>query len=262
MADLRPLAVLIAMLAVTGCGGGAPTGSLGDDAALTSSRDLAVDLETGEVRAVAIRDDADLAQDGWRDRWMLFRRIPSTAGAGTRWIGVFEVTRAQWRHLAGEEAARDPTLGPVQTMIHPGAAMPATGVAASDAVRVIAGLHLSAFTLRLPTGGEWRAACDAGVHGYTWGDGEAALVTKAYAVCLRAGENCAPRQVGSLAANATGCFDIHGNAWELTDDGSDGFHIRGGAYDSPIEGCRADLAVSIPAGLAHPTVGMRLVLAP
>lgn len=253
---LIPMRLTLIALAVllAACGGG--SGGLGQDAAVATSPALAVDLETGRVEAVRL-DEAGLLDQRWRDRYLLFRRFD---GATPRWIGVFEVTQAQWRRIAG--AASDPELEGTAALHPDDGALPATGVAGDDVRSALAGLRLVAFRLRLPSGAEWEAALAAGGRPYAWGEGEGPLVTRAYAVLLRDGETCALRPVGGLAANANGLFDMHGNAWELVDDGPAGLHARGGAFDCPPSLCRADQAVAVPPGLPHPAIGLRLLLVP
>lgn len=259
---LLPLLPLLALLAnCTGSG----SGELANAAALETSEYLALDLATGAVTALPASTGGAL--DAWRlraDR-LLFRRVPAGTYAladedlvidldvlsRTCWVGVFEVTGAQWARLAGLPPTTD--------------ALPVTGLAPAEVDAGLAAFPLTTWRLHLPDDHMWvAAASDGNGKRFAWGDGAADLQTATYAVCLRS-DNTTPglQAVGSLPATGRGFCDLHGNAWELVEDGSGGgFAVRGGAWDSPALNCRTANRIAIDADLAHPLIGFRLVLTP
>jgi formylglycine-generating enzyme required for sulfatase activity/Tol biopolymer transport system component len=109
---------------------------------------------------------------------------------------------------------------------------------------------------RLPSEAEWEFACRAGSKvKYCFGDDESQLAQFAW---------CKPHSlgvthpVGSKKPNAFGLFDMHGNVWQWCNDFyADSYYkqsprenprgpadgtkkvLRGGAWDSPAEQCRA-----------------------
>jgi len=269
----RLAAILVPLLA--GCG--AVQGGLQQDAALTTSTYVALDLDSGAVTAVA-EAEVDLDAACWRDGRMLFRRIAagsygtSDAGLGTGsaataayavsacWVGVFEVTRAQWRRLAADPPHDLPA--DLAALNGTSAGQPVTAVAPAVAAAAVAGAPLRRLHLRLPSSGEWVAACAGGSPRlFAWGDGTGSTVTATYANTLIDPATAGLAMIGSRRPAAGGFCDMHGNAWEIVDDGGT-YAIRGGAWDQPVAQARTANRVPIPADLAHPTVGLRLVLAP
>lgn len=259
---MRPrLPVLLAVL-LSACTG-TSTGDLANDAALDDAEYLALDLANGAIEALPASTGSNL--DAWRQRddRMLFRRLPagSYAYAGEPgdavtpvdtplcWVGVFEVTSAQWARLDGQP----PTVG------HE----PVTGRAANDIVPAVAAFPMPRWRLGLPTSAMWLAAASGGNgRRFAWGDGTADIQAATYAVCLRSDHTTPGLQtVGSLPATGRGFHDLHGNAWELCADAG-AFSIRGGAWDSPVMNCRTANRISIDGELAHPLIGFRLVLRP
>jgi formylglycine-generating enzyme required for sulfatase activity len=74
-----------------------------------------------------------------------------------------------------------------------------------------------------------------------------------------------PRQAdGSRLANAFGFFDLHGNVWEWlaeSDNVGDGL-ICGGSWNDTVPLARCANRVPLDPYVAHPLVGVRLVIVP
>lgn len=254
-------------LLLAGCATG--PSALSTDAAVTGAEWLELDLANGQVRAVEAPDPSALAQARWRTSHVLFRRIAAghhqasvaalpgiseaedaaSSASTLAFVAVFELTVDQWHRLSGEGTA--------------GSELPATRLCADEVNEALAARPTSHFRLNLPDAGLWNVACAAGSDGlFAWGNGTAISAAGGYAVHYTPGAGrSGPARVGSLAPNALGLYDLHGNVWELTRDG-DGFAARGGAWDSPVLQCRTANRVAIARGLQHPSVGVRLVLRP
>jgi formylglycine-generating enzyme required for sulfatase activity len=109
---------------------------------------------------------------------------------------------------------------------------------------------------RLPTEAEWEYACRAGGSGrYCFGDSEKDLPQYAWYKPHSQGR---PHPVGQKRPNAWGLYDLHGNVWQWCNDWyGDTYYtasptenprgpaagkmrvLRGGAWDSTAEQCRA-----------------------
>jgi serine/threonine protein kinase len=109
-------------------------------------------------------------------------------------IGRTEITVVQWGRLIGGQLRGDPTL-------------PVAGVDHQEASQV-----LRAFGLLLPTEAQWESACRAG------GTSPWAGTTETAAVERIGWFGTGPHQVGLLAPNAFGLFDLHGNVAEWCRD--------------------------------------------
>lgn len=233
----------ILLMILTACSGGG-SGQLANDAALEDCTYLALDLRSGMIAAMPDSAGADL--DRWRtsDDRMLFRRLD----AQHCWIGVFEVTDAQW----GLVTRQPSSLG----------RLPVTGIAPADVDAELLAFPMANWHLALPTSALWEAAADGEGKLFAWGDGTTDIQAATYAVCLRS-DNSTPglQPVGSLPSTGLGFCDLHGNAWELVADAG-AYTLRGGAWDSPVMNCRIANAIPIAADLGHPLVGFRLVLRP
>lgn len=273
----RGALVAVVGLALVSCSspgvGGKSTSDLSDVVSANFSSCVVLDLDTGVLEQKATIPDL-LTNPEYKSTKMVFRRVPtfaSTFGAvnseslantdefarygrrsvGEFLIGVFEVTQEQWSHLAPST----PWVG-IPTTIVP--ATTGTGIPAYNlsAAQVIQAITVSGLPLRLPSGDEWEAAARAGGSTlFTWGEEISGAQPTSQAVTVGAATFVA---VGSKAANALGLYDIHGNAWELADDGD--IFARGGSWLDPISQSRCANQAAIPFNASHPLAGVRLVL--
>lgn len=271
---LRGSLFVLLLLASAGCGIGLGNGNgdaLASDVASTRAPWLVLDLASGTVVG---RTDAPAGDDAnMHDRFIVFRRIEAgaaTLGAGdlarqddevvqraqhpAYYLAAHELTRAQWRRLAGTEPWQDqpPVTGG-------GDALPALGISFTAARSMVSGVHLAqGARVRLPTAVEWEVAARAGsTASFPWGEGDTAGVAGLYAVTADSGPG-APMPVGGRLANAFGLHDMCGNAWELTSDGA----IRGGSWEDAVVLARPANRAAIEPDTRHEAVGLRLVYVP
>lgn len=281
---MRPLACLAVAAAAGLVSCNQPTGSIANDAGATMSAYVAFDLASGRV--VPVPEGTSLAAADWSGDRLLFRRLaagPARVGrpvgddlaetdehpqqsiaTGELWMGVYEVTQAQWERFGGGSPWYDAIpFFDLGGFVSPD--RPALAISAELALRTIAPWSGTGWRLDLPTATEWERACLAGTDTkFSWGRNYVADAEHpdldAYLVCDSAGAGLTrPQPIGSRLANAWGFHDMHGNAWELVRQGLD-YEIRGGAWDSGVLACRASNHVAVDPATAGWDVGLRLVL--
>ncbi len=262
---------------IAGCSSGVavPPGSsndsLGQAVQHQTASYIVLDLSSGS--ASSAQNLGDLTSNAaYRDSLMVFTRVPAgsgqigspvsevghqpgevlaTATFNDFLIGTFEVTQQQWNRLRPDLAVASPGAQPVtgislQTLQAVGTSMSQLGAA-------------HGFTLTLPSDQQWEYACRAGATtAFAWGDGMDAATVGRYAVIGQASGTLlsGPLAVGSLAPNAFGIYDMHGNASELTASGA----VRGGSWHDATVVARAANHQQLDSGFGHPLVGFRLVL--
>lgn len=130
------------------------------------------------------------------------------------YIGVTEVTQAQWRALMGSDEKS--TAG--------GNSLPVAPVSYNEAQAFLA---KAGGALRLPTEAEWEYACRAGNKGaWCFGDDETMLYQYGW---YDGNSNKQLHPVGDRKRNAWGLYDMHGNAWEWCADWYDANYYATGA---------------------------------
>jgi formylglycine-generating enzyme required for sulfatase activity len=273
-------ALAAATLGLSGCGG-SQTNTLLQDVSIVLADYLVVDLNTGAIDPRA--DIPDLQTNSeYRTTKMVFKAVTGGSGgvgqaAGTfgaqsdetpgaaslpkYYIGVFEVTQAQWQLLTGTTPWTAVTPGTIVGGVTAVPAAPAFNIthniAAQGLLTASAALHT---TFDLPSDAQWEYACRAGSTGYfSWGNSRSDLTAATYALVQETSAgNAGPQVVGSFAPNAFGLYDMHGNVWEMTKGGS----IRGGSWSDTLAQARCANKAAIASTTAHALVGLRLVLNP
>lgn len=152
------------------------------------------------------------------------------------WMGVTEVTQAQWRCVMGTNPSHFASAD---------GSLPVEQVTWDDVHEFLRRLtaRSASHRFRLPTEAEWEFACRAGTStAYNVG----VALTRADAnISPSAGTAVEARgqtmPVGSFRPNAWGLYDMHGNVWEWTED--DQCPYADGPATDPRGACRAPLKV-------------------
>ena len=217
------------------------------------------------------------------------------------YIGVTEVTQTQYQQVMGTNPSHFSATGNgqeavagLQTTEHP-VEMVSWNDAAEFCAKLSQQENLKPFYsrsdesvtplpgtgYRLPTEAEWESACRAGTTTRYWsGDEDQDLTAVGWSNSNSSGRTHA---AGELRPNPFGLLDVHGNVWELVQDGwSAGSYgkfqdvdainpsndipadsrraIRGGFYDGHVQ-CRSSAHLGVLPTLRHHHLGFRVVLA-
>lgn len=284
---MRRPGLLLAIALLAGCqagtgssaGGLAPTASPAAAMATTRSPWLVLDLASGRTTPhPAVGDLA--ANPAYRAGLVPLRlladttatvgsppgslaaqadEMPGLARPAPVYLAALELTRAQWRLIAGTAPweSLDPVVRPAE-----GDDLPATGLSMAEAAGALQGWNARHGTaaLVLPTAVEWEAAARAGTAtAFPWGDDTRIAVVRLHAVTWEtAADAPAPRPVGGRLANPLGLHDVCGNAAELVADGS----ARGGGWADPLSLARPANRWLVEPDTGHAQVGVRLVYLP
>lgn len=179
------------------------------------------------------------------------------------WMGKFEVTQAQWMDVMGSNPS-----------FFTGEDLPVENVSWDDVQAFLVILNeREGANFRLPTEAEWEYACRAGsAAAFSFGESPVQLSNYGW-FADNSGRTTHP--VGSLAPNAWGLFDMHGNVWEWCQDRAGAYPVgsvtdpkgpetgvqrvgRGGSFGVSAVNCRsADRSASDP-GAKGPDLGFRI----
>ena len=139
------------------------------------------------------------------------------------YIGVYEVTQAQWKALMGD----NPSL-------QKGDDLPVENVSWEDCQGFLAKLKEKAgkgMMCRFPTEAEWEYACRAGAKTeYSFGDDVGSLEDYAWFGANSQNEN---HPVGQKKPNAWGLYDMHGNVSEWCSDWFDAAYYAKSPPEDP-----------------------------
>jgi formylglycine-generating enzyme required for sulfatase activity len=239
---------------------------------------LLMDLATGQVSQRTRIDDL-ASNPAYRTSQMVFSRVstptsPIGTSANEPWgavdpaqsmvaitpyyIGVFELTRGQWRSLS--ETTPWSEVTPTSLV---GAAederLPACGLS-FDQIQSACTAWQRGGTLAMPTAVQWEAAC-RGVSStlFSWGTRVDETTVRRFAVvdCGVAGID-GPKLVGTHEPNVFGLYDMHGNVWEWTREGA----LRGGSWHDDLALARSANALPADRTMAHALAGVRLIYVP
>lgn len=283
------LSVTLVLVSLTGCGGGGgeytpPTGSVPPPPS-TSGTTLAMDLTsfqlaasgaTASANVVTLREisagtAATSASDGVTSAGV--STVPLGSPVTTRlYIGITEVTQGQWRSLVAASGAAVPAA-PWTTAALTTASddlLPATNLSHQHITSVLTAWNAKSFyRLRLPTAVEWENAARAGTTtAWSWGDDERVATIAGRALVRETGTGlggaAGPATVAGRQPNAWGLYDVHGNAWEWVSNGglSAAPCLRGGSWADNAISAQSGNRIDLPAAVAHPAAGFRLVLEP
>lgn len=239
-----------------------------DTAAITNDLFYVIDLSGGpNATRWPVSCLAAVPKGGWTDEYkttkLVLRRIEKGSISGINggiygavssitidkpyYIGVFEVTRAQYARMKGGSGDARPQTVSYNTLRGTSAGALYPDSTAVDATSVIGILRSKTglTTLDLPTEAQWEYACRAGTTSdyNNGGSTEADLATLGrYSGNQndgRGGFSGCTTTVGSYAPNRWGLYDMHGNVYEWCLDSYYGRALRGGGYNLDAGNCRS-----------------------
>ena len=242
---------------------------------------LVVDLATGASHYAD--QGPDLADDACRTTQLWLRHIPAGAfvmgspeGEPGKcanepehevtisrdfYLGVFEVTQAQFELIAAQNPAKYPgPANPVEwvsyeeirgTSPEAGAGWPARGHAVDDGSFLAKLRAKTKLEFDLPTEAQWEYACRAGTTA-PFNNGKALANTAqdpalddlgryAFNTSDGRGGHARHTHVGSYQPNAWGLYDMHGNVWEWCLDWMD--DLEPAPADDPVGPMHGDIRV-------------------
>lgn len=270
-------------------GGGTSSGTLTQNLEKTLGDYAVVNLSSGAVTYLASIPDL-LTNPIYRTSVMAFKAVPGgsftqgqapgTFGAqpdeaptsvsvSRFYFGVFTVTQGQWTTITGTGGQPYPwTVAAAAAVAGPNGTDPTKPAFALSRDAIYASLETAQsqfpFPVTLPSGAQWEYACRGGSSSvFFWGDlGTSPVATAGtYAVVAETYLGLGgPQTVGSLQPNAFGLYDMLGNIWQWTSDGTG--IIRGGSWRDTLSQARCANKLPLDTTTSHALVGVRLVFTP
>ena len=207
----------------------------------------------------------DVPSGGWSDTYkttklVLRRVVKGTNSAGgsmakDMWVGVFEVTVAQYARVTGLQVSvstgdnKKPAACVYRNSTQ--AHIPDTG-------KMLSGLETKTIlnNVRLPTQAEWEYACRAGTQ-TAYNNGTSANAENMNEVGWWSGNSTGNNGwgliVGQKVPNGWGLYDMHGNVSEMTSSS----YAMGGSFQSNYGACTSSSGSDVGNG-GYVTVGFRV----
>ncbi len=281
------LFLLTWVLALTACGGGGGSsddGDLNTTVGVPLSNYVVVNLSSGKITAYKKLNDIT-TNNKYKTTHMVFRTLKKdnstyygqapgtfgrqadeTEGAGSvskYFIGVFEVTQAQWERIDGSTpwTTIDSTALGLPDWTVAVDEKPASNLSYNSITSALSSYNSGrSYSLALPSDIQWEHACRAnGLDLFSWGADTNTTVAGQYAVVRETfGGTDGPEVVGQQTPNAFGLYDCHGNVWEMTT----GHFLRGGSWYDNITQARSANKHDVLDDVEHFLVGVRLVFKP
>jgi formylglycine-generating enzyme required for sulfatase activity len=213
------------------------------------------------------------------------------------YLGKYEVTQEQWEQVMGSNPSWFSLLGEGKELVSrvDTKRFPVERISFDDAQAFLRKTSTKERTYRLPTEAEWEYACRGGMFaknsspfqiGEDYLDSLSSNMasfdgSRPYGDGERGKKRERPVPVGTFAANPFGLFDMHGNVQEWCQDrfAADSYKdapsrdptgptagaehvLRGGAWNSPGEECRAAARRGLGRSWRYNDVGLRVAWTP